>query len=86
MISHDELSIVNVDPRNIVNEYGVRPVLARDIEIILQGFTSNGYDSSVLISCRKASAPEIEQFLKRKFSYSSEKAADVTRSVLKEKN
>lgn len=78
------VAIVDVDPRYIVNEYCLRPVLASDKETVRRGFLKTGYLSSNLLSCRYATAPEMESFYMRApYKYSNEKASEVTRSQMR---
>lgn len=79
--------IVLVDPRRIVNQYCCRPVLRNDISVVKDGFLANGYVDSYLLSCRYATAPEMQMFYGRPpYSYSPEKAATVTKAALKQGN
>lgn len=75
-------SIEHVDPKKIVNVFFSRPVLPADKAIVKEGFLSNGYQHTYLISCRPASAPEVESFLRQEHEYSPEKAAAVTKTVM----
>lgn len=74
-----------VDPKLIVNEFCCRPVLPKDIAFIKERFLRNGYVDSHLLTCRYATAPEIEAFYRRPpYRYSAEKAEEVARSYMRE--
>lgn len=83
-LANSHVSIVDVDPKYIVNEYCSRPVLPSDKETVRRGFLKTGYVSSILLSCRYATAPEIESFYMRApYNYSQDKAAEVTRAHMR---
>lgn len=81
--SPQSISIEYVDPRKIVNEYFAGPVLSKDREIVKKGFTQTGYNDNLLISCRYATAPEVESLYRRPpYKYSKDKATEITKAFM----
>lgn len=76
-----------VDPRKIVNDRCTRTSLARNIAVIKESIQKNGYLGTHMISCRLATAPEIEQFYKNPpYRYSGERACAIAKNCMKEEH
>ncbi len=57
-----DADIVHIDPRLIVNSFGVRPVTTYQVKELKDAIRRNGYVSSSLITCRLPTAQEIAAF------------------------
>ena len=73
-----------IDPRKVVNSFCTRPVLKRNVQVLMSSIEMHGYQRSNWLTGRIATYPEICLYYQQEpYCYSKEKAKDVANAAMK---